>query len=570
MTRQRKRYRLTTPTQGVHGVRRQLAEHVLKVEPERVQVITPDVGGGFGARYYCNREQLVMAWAARRVGRTVRWRADRDECFFADGQGRDHISRGELALDGEGRILALRVSATANMGAYVIHWGPGIPTDIGCEVLTGPYAIPVAHADVKCVFTNMVPIDAYRGTGRAEFIYLLERLIDKAARSLRLPPEDLRRRNFIAPGRLPYTTPTAQIYDTGDFAGAMRRAMDASDWPGAEARKRRAIESRKLFGIGMSFYVMSAAGLLDEQASMRLDGDGGVSVHIGTQSTGQGHATAYTQIVSEKLGIAAGKIRIVQGDSDTCPAGGGTGQSRSLLMGGLAIHGAANELMAKARAVAGQLMQAQASDVTFREGAFLVESAGGRMSWVEIAQALGSEDLPPNQDDLLQGSHLAEQAPMTFPYGCHICELSVDPDTGAVELLNYTTADDFGTVVNPMMCRGQVHGATVQGIGQALLEETVYAPDSGQLLTGSLVDYCLPRADDVPMFNTILLEDLPCTTNPMGVKGSGEAGTIAAPAAVINALLDALAPLGVGEIDMPATPHKVWQAIQAARAQRAS
>lgn len=558
------RLTLTTPSQGVHAMRSQLADHIFKLSEDLIHVITPDVGGGFGARVYCNSEQVLVLWAARRLDRRVRWIADRGECFFTDGQARDHVSQGELALDAEGRFLGLRVSIMANMGAYVIHYGPWIPTEFCTAVLAGCYRLPAVHAEVKCIFTNMVPIDTYRGTGRAEAIYLLERLVDAAARDLGLSPVEIRRRNFIRPQDLPHATPTGLTYDSGDFAATLEQALDLADWPGAERRKAEAEAAGKLLGIGLATHIATVGGMNDEHARLRLDGDGGVTLYIGTQSSGQGHETAYAQLASERLGIPYDLVRVRQGDSDHLPRGGGTSGSRSLHMGGLATQGAADALIEKTRGLAGHLMQADLAEVTFADGSFTVTGTDRRITLAEIARAggeTGEAQLSENMTHPIEVSHDAVETPMTFANGCHICELLVDPETGLVEIESYLIVDDFGRVINPQLCAGQVHGATAQGIGQALLEGVVYDRETGQLLTGSLMDYCLPRADDLPAFQVVLVDDAHCTTNPLGVKGAGEIGTIAGAPAVMNALMDALAPLGIRHLDMPATPENVWCAI---------
>ena len=560
------RLTLTTPSQGAHNMRKQLAEHIFKLPEDRIRVITPDVGGGFGPRGYCNSEQIVVLWAARRLDRPVRWTADRGECFFADGQGRDHVSTAKLALDADGRFLGLEVSTVANMGAYPIHYGPYIPTELCCEMLAGAYRIPAIHAEVKCVFTNMAPIDIYRGTGRAEAIYLLERLVDAAARELDMTPAELRRRNFIAPDALPHTTVTGLTYDSGDFPAILEHALGLAGWDDAGDRKDAARDAGKLLGIGLAYHVASGAGGDSEHARLRLDDDGGVTVFVGTQSTGQGHETGYAQIVVERLGVPLAVVRIRQGDSDLEPVGGGTSASRSILMGGLAVRAAADAFIEQARGVAAYLMQADATDLDFESAAFAVTGADRRITLAEIARAVaddrGAIPLPEGSIGAIETVARGADAAITFANGCHVCELTVDPETGRVEIQNYVAVDDFGTVVNPLLCHGQVHGATAQGIGQALLERIVYDADSGQLLTGSLLDYCMPRADDLPSFDVTLVEDTPCTTNEMGVKGAGESGAIAAPPAVMNALLDALAPLGIDHVDMPATPERVWRAIQ--------
>lgn len=557
------RLTLTTPGQGVHSMRTQLAEHIFKLPEDRIRVITPDVGGGFGGRVYCNGEQVLTLWAARRLNRTVRWTADRSESFFTDGQGRDHVSTAALALDTEGRILALRVSTIANMGAYVIHYGPTIPASFGSEALSGSYHIPEIHAEIKCVFTNTVPIDAYRGTGRAEAAYLIERLVDTAARDLGLSPVEFRRRNFITPEQMPYNTATGVTYDSGDFAAVMERALDQADWENVEQRKQAARADGRLLGVGVCSYATTASGGLDECARLRLDEDGGLTVFIGTQSTGQGHVTPYCQLVTERLGVPGHLVRVRQGDSDEVPTGGGTNFSRSLLMGGLAIKGAADALIEKARDVAAHLMQADGSALIFDEAAFAVSGSGQRIFLAEIGQAV-AEQHDPAWNTPIETCYTAEAAAYTFPNGCHVCELLVDPDTGVVAVRNYAAVDDCGRVQSAALCEGQIKGGVVQGLGQALLERVVFEPESGQLLSGSLMDYCLPRADDVPFFRMALVEDTPCETNPMGVKGAGEIGAMGAPAAVMNALIDALSPLGIDHFDMPATPERVWRAIREA------
>jgi len=562
------RFTLTTPSQGVRDMRDQLADQIFKLPKDRIRVITPDVGGAFGARFFCNSEPVLVLWAARRLGRPVRWTADRSECFFADGQARDHISRGALALDAKGRFLGLRVSIIANMGAYEINAGPWIPTEFCTAMLAGCYRLPAVYAEVRCVFTNMVPIDAYRGTGRAEAIYLLERLVDAAARDLELSPVEIRRRNFIQPHHLPYTTPTGLTYDSGDFPAVLEQALSLAGWSGAETRKAEAAAAGKLLGIGLATPIATVGGFYKEHARLRLGRDGGVTLFIGTQSSGQGHETVYAQVLSERLGIPFDRVSVRQGDSDACPYGGGTAGSRSLLMGGLAIRGAADALIARTRGLAGYLMQLDGAGLSFEGAAFSAAGTDRRITLAEIARAAGETGearLPAGMAGPIEASFEAEKAPMTFANGCHICELAVDPETGRIEIQKYVAVDDYGRVINPELCAGQVHGAVAQGIGQALLERVVYDRESGQLLTGSLMDYCLPRADDLPAFQLTLFDGAPCKTNALGVKGAAEAGTIGAAPAVMNAVLDALAPLNVRHLDMPATPEQVWRAIQNAQ-----
>jgi carbon-monoxide dehydrogenase large subunit len=454
------------------------------------------------------------------------------------------------------------------MGAYEINAGPWIPTEFCTAMLAGCYRLPAVYAEVRCVFTNMVPIDAYRGTGRAEAIYLLERLVDAAARDLGLSPVEIRRRNFIQPHHLPHTTPTGLTYDSGNFPAILEQTLNLADWPGAETRKAEAAAAGKLLGIGLSTSIASVSGFYSEHARLRLGRDGEVTLFIGTQSSGQGHETVYAQLVSERLGIPFDLVSVRQGDSDRCPNGGGTAGSRSLLMGGLAIQGAADALIEKARGRAGYLMQVDGAGLTFEGAAFTVTGTDRRVTLAEVARAAeetGEARLPEGMADPLEASFEADKAPMTFANGCHICELSVDPETGRIEIQSYVAVDDYGVVINPQLCTGQVHGAVAQGIGQALLERVVYDRESGQLLTGSLMDYCLPRADDLPAFHVTLFEDAPCKTNALGVKGAAEFGTIAGAPAVMNAVLDALAPLGVRHLDMPATPEQVWRAIEDAK-----
>jgi carbon-monoxide dehydrogenase large subunit len=563
------RFTLTTSTQGSHRLLGSLAK-ILGVPKDRIRVLTPEVGGGFGMKIFTYSEQVLALWAARKLGRPVKWTGERTEAFVSDSQGRDHVTTAELALDAEGRFLAIRVSTIANMGAYLSPFAPLIPTEVSGVMLPGLYRMPAVHAEVKCVFTNTVPVDAYRGAGRPEAAYVVERLVDAAARELELSPVELRARNMLSPEELPHTTVTGHTYDSGDFKLIMDEALRRADWHGAAARKAEA-RARGLYrGIGLATYIESCGGVGEEDARLVLDADGGLTVCVGTQSNGQGHATAYIQLLAERFGLAPDRIRVRQGDSDDLAAGGGTGGSRSLLMGGQAITGAAEVLIDEARKLAGHLLEASAADIEFAEGIFTVAGTDLGIGLPEVARAaatgLGrnSETLPAELSGPLEGAcHQGPQA-RTYPSGCHVCELDVDPETGAVAIVRYLVVDDFGTVINPLLCAGQIHGGIGQGIGQALLERTVYDPESGQLVTGSLMDYCLPRADDLPTLEVILIEDFPCATNTLGIKGAGEAGAIGAPPAVINALIDALAPLGIRHIDMPATPERIWRAIRQA------
>ena len=563
-------FTLYTGSQGSHRMLGPLCDDVFGIPKEKMHIITPDVGGGFGMKIFVYPETVLVLFAARRLGRPVRWNAERSEGFLSDTQGRDHVTLAELALDKEARILGLRVTTTANMGAYLSSFAPFIPTGCYAPMLSGLYSIPVGYAEITTVFTNTVPVDAYRGAGRPEAAYLVERLVDAAAREVGIAPEELRQRNFIPPQALPYTTAFGETYDSGDFPAMLRRGLAAADHAGFAARRREAAAAGKLRGLGFACYGEVCGSNGEETARLAVTDDGGVELWIGTQTNGQGHFTAYSQLLADKLGVEPEQITIHQGDSWDLPQGGGTGGSRSLLMGGQALDGAADRVIERARKVAGHLLEAAEADIEFAEGVFTVVGTDKRVTLAQAAKAAKQDDsLPDEMKGPIEGQHHLVAGAQTYPNGCHLCELEVDPDTGTVKLLRYVVVDDFGVVVNPLLVGGQVHGGTVQGIGQALLEHTVYDGD-GQLLTGSFMDYCLPRADDVPAIEVTLVEETPCTTNPMGVKGAGEAGAIGACPAVINALVDALSPLGIRHIDMPATPEKVWRAVQDARRREAA
>jgi carbon-monoxide dehydrogenase large subunit len=563
-------YTLYTGSQGSHRMLGPLCDMVLGIPKEKMHIITPDVGGGFGMKIFVYPETVLVLFAAKRLGRPVRWIADRSEGFLSDTQGRDHVTLAELALDGDHRILGLRVTTTANMGAYLSNFAPFIPTGCYGPMLSGLYSIPVGYAEVTTVFTNTVPVDAYRGAGRPEAAYLVERLMDAAARDVGLSPAEFRQRNFIPPGALPYTTAFGETYDSGDFPGMLKRGLAAIDHAGFDARRQQAAAAGKLRGLGFACYGEVCGSNGEETARLEVKDDGALELWIGTQTNGQGHFTAYAQLLNDKLGIDPDQLTVHQGDSWDLPQGGGTGGSRSLLMGGQAIDGAADRVIERARKIAGHLLEAAEADIEHVEGVFTVVGTDKQVTLAQIAKTAKEDTtLPDDMNGKIEGQHHLVAGAQTYPNGCHLCELEVDPDTGDVELLRYVVVDDFGVVVNPLLVGGQVHGGTAQGIGQALLEHTVYDGD-GQLLTGSFMDYCMPRADDIPAIELTLIEDTPCTTNPMGVKGAGEAGAIGACPAVINAVVDALAPLGVHHIDMPATPEKVWRAVQDARGAEAA
>lgn len=557
------RYTLRTPSQGVHNLKNMLADTILNVPRENIHVITPDVGGGFGMKLFCHPEQPLVLFAAKDLGRPVKWTGERSaDCFLSDSQGRDHVSHAELALDSDYNFLGLRVRTTANLGAYLSNFAPFIATLAGCRMLSGVYRIPAIHVEVTGVYTHTVPVDAYRGAGRPEAAYLVERLVDKAPRALAIDALDLRRRNFIQPDAFPYATPVGPTYDSGLFDRTLSQALDRADHAGFNARRQQSAAHGRKRGIGVAYYIEACGSGPGEQAEIRIDEDGTATLLIGTQSNGQGHETAYRQIVAGKLGLSMDRIAVVQGDSDRIEKGFGTGGSRSLTEGGTATRDAAEAVIEKGKRIAAELMEAAAFDIDYDDGIFRVTGTDKQRTLAEVAVAAQNPHyLPDDEAPGLDGKVFFKGGESTYPNGCHICELEVDPDTGAVEILRYTIVDDFGTVINPLLLAGQVHGGVAQGLGQALLEHTVYGPDSGQLLTGSLMDYALPRADHLPFIDFTYHEDAPCVNNPMGVKGAGEAGCIGAPPAIINALVDALQDYGVDHIDMPATPERVWRAI---------
>ncbi len=564
------RFTLYVSSQGGHGLRKVLADYVFKMPEHKFRIVTGDVGGGFGMKIFVYPEYAAVLFAARAFGRPVKWTGERAEAFLGDTHGRDHVSHAELALDKDGRFLALHVKTIANLGAYLSHYGPFIPTMAGSSMLTGVYAIPAAFVEVKGVYTNTAPVDAYRGAGRPEAAYLIERLVDTAAREMNLSPDEIRRRNFIPPSAMPYTTALDATYDSGDFARNMEDAMRAADWHGFAARREDAARRGALRGIGMAYYIEVCGGGSDEMAQVRFDPGGSVTVLIGSQTNGQGHETAYAQIVAERLGVPIETIRVVQGDTDQIVYGTGTGGSRAVAVGGSAVHAAADRIINKGKALAAHFLEAAEADIEFKDGTFVITGTDRRLSIFEVARLCHTPGkLPPGMSAGLDESATFAPPAFTYPNGCHIAEVEIDIATGVPRIVRYTIVDDFGKVINPLLLEGQVHGGTVQGIGQALYERVVYDSDSGQLVTGSLMDYCLPRANDVPAF-TFRYNEIPTPANPLGVKGAGEAGAIGAPPAVINAIVDALAPYGIRHIDMPATPEKIWRAINGGRERQAA
>jgi carbon-monoxide dehydrogenase large subunit len=556
------RYMLHVSSQGSHWIQRWLVEDVMRIPRDRLRVVTNDVGGGFGMKAVNYPEYGALLWGAKKVRRPVKWISERGEAFLSDTHGRDHVSVAEMALDRDGHFLALRVKTIANMGGLLSNFAPYIPTFVGAPMNVGIYKIPAAHLTIRGVFTNTVPVEAYRGAGRPEAAYLIERLVDHCAREIALAPDEIRRRNMIPPEAMPYETALGENYDSGEFARLMNESMKLANWEGFPARREKSKSAGRLRGIGMATYIESCAGGEEEIAELRIESDGGVAIVVGTQSNGQGHATAYAQLVAEQLGIDPSRVRLIQGDTDQMPYGGATAGSRSLNAGGHAIMNAANKVIAKGKRIAAVLLESAEADIEFAEGRFSVTGTDRVLEFNEVAAAAYDSEVAEELGDFGFAERAHFKPPSaTYPNGCHICELEVDPDTGIITLLGYKVVDDFGKIVNPLLVEGQIHGGVAQGIGQALHEHVVYDPESGQLLSGSLVDYTLPRADHLPDIECRFIE-VPCRTNPLGVKGAGEAGAIAAPAAVMNALMDALAPRGVAHIDMPATPLAVWQALQ--------
>jgi aerobic carbon-monoxide dehydrogenase large subunit len=551
------RWTLHANTQGGWLIKNLIAQS-FNAEPAKFRVITPDVGGGFGMKAFLYPEHALVCYAARKLGRPVKWMSDRAEAFVADTQGRDNITLGELAIDKDGKFLALRTRNVANMGAYLSTFAPYIPTLAGGAVLAGVYNFQQIYANVLGVFTHTTPVDAYRGAGRPESNYLLERLVDAAARELNIDRAELRRRNMVLPSAMPHATPVGKTYDSGDFPMVLQSALKAMDYAGFPARRTEAARRGKRRGIGLAYYLEVTMGDPTERAEIRFAADGGVDVYVGTQSTGQGHETGYIQLVSHRLGIDADHIRVRQGDTDTIPTGGGTGGSRSLYSEGQAIITTADTIIDKGKQAAADVLEAAPADIAFADGRFSIVGTDRGIDILALAATQRQKGAPL---DTVEVVNVAEH---TFPNGCHMAEVEIDPDTGVIDLVRYRVADDFGRTVNPMIVRGQVHGGVAQGLGQALIERTCFDDTSGQLLTGSFMDYALPRAADFPDIEVDLLE-VPSVANPLGVKGAGEAGSVGSPPAVMNAILDALAEDGVKHIDMPATPETVWRALHAGR-----
>jgi aerobic carbon-monoxide dehydrogenase large subunit len=573
-------YTLYTTSQAPHVHRLLIGAFVLQIPEHKLRVIAPDVGGGFGTKGSIYPEQALVLWAAQKLSRPVKWTADRSEIFLTDNQARDHLTKAELALDKDGKFIGLRVATLANLGAYLGAFAPAIPTWCYGPLLAGNYATPAIYVEVKGVFTNTAPVDAYRGAGRPEASYVVERLVDRAAREMKIDPVELRRRNFVPKDAYPYATPVALTYDSGDYFATLDMVVKAADYAGFEARQQAAAKRGILRGIGVATYIEACAmapsvmaGQLGaragfyESAEVRVHPTGSITVFTGSHSHGQGHETTFAQLVADRLGLPIDKVDVVHGDTGRIPFGMGTYASRSLAVGGTALLKAVDKVVAKGKKIAAHLLESAEEDIEFSGGKFGVGGTDRSVPFAQVAFAayvphnFPIETLEPGLDE----TAFYDPTNFTYPAGAYIAEVEIDPDTGTVELARFTGADDFGRIINPMIVEGQVHGALVQGIGQALFENTVYDPETGQLETGSFMDYCMPRADNFIPFkletNTTL-----CAHNPLGAKGCGEAGTIGAPAAIMNAVVDTLAPLGATNLDMPATSERVWRAIAKLRA----
>lgn len=553
------KYTLYTASQGAGNVREMMAGPVLKIAPEKIRVVTPDVGGGFGMKGFLYPEQPLVLIAAKALGRPVRWTSDRTEAFLSDDHGRDMRTMGELALDAEGRILALRITGTANMGGYLSQYAPFIPTLAGGRIFGGIYRVPAVHARVQGYFSNSAPVDAYRGAGRPEAAYLMERLMDVAATQTGIDRVELRRRNLPVPSELPYKNWSGVAFDSGDYPHLLEKAVKSADVAGFGVRREQSRAHGKLRGLGLSYYVEITFSVGNEPAAVKFADDGTVEVRVGTQSNGQGHETAFAQLVAERLGVPFESVTVKQGDTDWVN-GGGTAGSRSLNMAGGALMQASDEVIRKGKAAGAHLLQAGSEAVAFGvvDGAGRFSVGARSIGLAELALTLKRDRIAGFESGLDSDATYTGKA-STFPNGCHICEAEVDPETGKVDVVSYRVLDDFGRVINPMLVRGQVHGGVAQGLGQALLENCVYDPESGQLLTASFADYAMPRAEDVPDIE-FAYEEVLCKTNELGAKGCGEAGTVGALPAVTSAVCDAI---GVTHIDMPATPERVWRALQA-------
>ncbi len=565
-------YTLTTTSQNPHVARLVLSAFVNVAPEHKLRVIAPDVGGGFGSKIFIYPEETVCVWAAKKVGRPVKWTGERSESFLTDAHGRDHVTKAALALDANGKILGLRCRTIANLGAYMSTFSSSVPTYLYATLLSGQYNIANIYCEVQAVYTNTSPVDAYRGAGRPEATYVVERLVEEAARQMKIDPAELRRRNFVT--QFPHQTPVIMAYDVGDYGASLDAAMKTADVSGFAARKAAAAKNNKVRGLGYSTYIeacgiapSSAVGSLGagvglwESAEVRVNPTGSVEVLTGSHSHGQGHETTFAQLVADKLGVSIDQIEIVHGDTDKVQFGMGTYGSRSAAVGMTAISKACDKVVEKAKKIAAYVMEVPQGDVSFEDGQFAGIHSNKKLAFAEVALAayVGHKFPTGEIEPGLKETSFYDPLNFTFPAGCHICEVEIDRDTGVIEVVSFVAVDDFGTVINPMIVEGQVHGGVAQGLGQAMMEHSIYDKENGQLVSGTFMDYTMPRADDLPDFK-VGMTITACPSNPLGVKGCGEAGAIAAPAAFMNAVTDAL---GVKTFDMPATPEKVWRALNA-------
>jgi carbon-monoxide dehydrogenase large subunit len=549
---------LTIGSQGSHRLREILCGMVLKMPMEKMRVICPDVGGGFGTKLFPYREYALISVAARKLRKTIKWTADRADHFMGDAQGRDNVTTARMALAEDGKFLAMDVDLMGDMGAYLSTFGPYIPHG-GAGMLPGLYDIQTFHCRVRTVFTNTVPVDAYRGAGRPEAAYVIERLVDAAARKIGMTPDAIRRKNFIPPKAMPYKTATGKVYDSGDFTAHMKRAMEVANWKEFPKRAKAAKKQGLVRGIGMASYVEVCGTMGEETANVALDPNGDINILIGTQSSGQGHQTAYAQLVAEQFGVPPERVHVLQGDTDKIPTGLGTGGSASIPTGGVSVERATRELGGKLKEVAAEALETSAGDLEISNGMIRIAGTDRSISFADLAKRPGTD---PSK---LNASATFAQADGTYPNGTHLAEVEIDPATGIIKIVNYVIVDDFGVTLNPLLLAGQVHGGAMQGIGQALMEQAVYSASDGQLVTGTFMDYALPRAADGPSFH-FETHNVPCTTNPLGVKGAGEAGAIGSCPAIVNAIVEGLwREYKIDHIDMPATAERVWIAIREAQ-----
>jgi carbon-monoxide dehydrogenase large subunit len=555
------RYTVYTSNQNRHMLRDWIANSFLKCDPSMVRVLVDDVGGGFGMKTHPYPEQVLVLVAAKRLGRTVRWISERTEAFLSDLHGRDHISDGELALDKDGKFLAVRVKTVANIGAYSCSAGVSVPTQIGPKILTSVYDVPSADVEVKCVVTNTAPVGPYRGAGRPEAVYVMERLVDVAAFDLGIDPVEIRRRNLIGKDQFPYTNAVGTTYDSGAFEDNMDMVAKMADWEGHEKRRKNARKRGRLSGIAISQYLETTAGNPTESAEVEVTEDK-VIVKVGTQPMGQGHDTSFMQLISEKLGVEFDQVHVDTSDSDNLPSGGGSHGSRTSHVGSVAAINSSDDMIRKGTLIASEMLETASVDVEYTDGEFRVAGTDRTVTLFDVAKhARTSTKIPEELQGPLAGTDTHTIENWSYPNGCHVCELEIEADTGVIHIMRYCAMDDVGRVINPMLVAGQVHGGVAQGIGQAIMENTVYDTETGQMISSSFMDYTMPRADDMPMIE-LDTNEVPCLTNVLGVKGAGEAGALVAPPVLISAIADALREFNVAHIDMPATPECIWQLMQ--------